>query len=282
MNQVASQAAAPPSWPHPKQGEFPFAIVYGEPLTQPPQDLYIPPDALRIFLDAFEGPLDLLLYLIHRQNLDVLDVNVVDIINQYIRYIDLLGVMHIELAAEYLLMAATLTEIKSRMLLPVPVGDEDEEEGDPRADLIRRLQEYEQIKDAAEKLEALERLERNFYQASAWPPPLRRSQPMPTVDFRELLLAMGELARREEIMQSHHVAWEVLPVRDCMSRILAKIGGEDFIPFNQLFVVNEGRLGIVVTFIALMELVKEQLAEIVQAKPFALIHVRATTEAERA
>ena len=282
MHPAESEPAEPPRWPHLRQGEFPFAIVHGEPLTQPPQDLYIPPDALRIFLDAFEGPLDLLLYLIRRQNLDILNINVVDIIDQYIRYIDLLGTMHIELAAEYLVMAATLAEIKSRMLLPKPAGDAEEEEADPRADLIRRLQEYEQIKDAAENMDELGRMERNFYQASAWPPPLPRTQPKPTVKLEEFLQAMAELARREEVMQSHHVSWEVLPVRDRMSQLLTKINHEDFIPFNRLLAVHEGRLGIVVTFIALMELVKERLAEIVQAKPFALIHVRAAAESDHA
>ena len=281
MDQAEPRPFGLPAWPHPQQRELPFAIVYGEPLTEPPQDLYIPPDALRVFLEAFEGPLDLLLYLIRRQNLDVLDINVVEIIDQYIRYIDLLGAMHIELAAEYLVMAATLAEIKSKMLLPKP-AEEEEDDTDLRADLLRRLQEYEQIKGAAEKIDLLPRMERNFYQTSASPPPLPRTRPEPPVELHQLLQAMSAVMHREEIMQTHHVSGDVLPMRDRMTHILAAIDADQLVPFVRLFAGNEGRLGIVVTFIALMELVRERLAEVMQAQSFAPIHVRATMETEHA
>ena len=274
---VTAVEAAPPPPLRPEQSEMPFAMVRGEAVTELPKDLYIPPQALEVFLDAFEGPLDLLLYLIRRQNLDILDIDVANITEQYMRYVELMDAMQFELAAEYLLMAAMLAEIKSRMLLPRS-GDTEEEEEDPRANLVRRLQEYERFKKAAEDLEAIPRLERELWQASAAPPDLHLERPLPDVDMREVLLALGEVLRRAEMYASHQVQLESLSTRERMSQVLETLRSGSFVPFVTLFTPEEGRLGVVVTFLALMELMKESLIEIVQTEGFGPIHVKAKSE----
>jgi segregation and condensation protein A len=257
-----------------RQGEFPFAVVEGKPVTELPTDLYIPPDALEVFLEAFEGPLDLLLYLIRRQNLDILDIKVAAITEQYMQYVELMKAMRFELAAEYLVMAAMLAEIKSRMLLPRH-EEEDEDAEDPRAELIRRLQEYEQFKTAAEDLDALPRLERDLYPASAEPPAMERKQPAPVVDLREMVVAFADVMKRAEMYRHHGIKFEPLSVRERMTEILASLSeGPEFLPFDALFDVSEGRLGVVVSFLALMELIREGALDVVQARPFSPIHVK--------
>ena len=257
----------------PQQTEMPFAIVMGKEITELPKDLYIPPMALEVFLEAFEGPLDLLLYLIRRQNLDVLEINVALITEQYMAYIELMDAMQFELAAEYLLMASVLAEIKSRMLLPRSIDDV-EDDDDPRANLIKRLQEYEQFKRAAENLNDLPRMERDNWLGGAELPKLERSIPKPDVDMRELLIVFGEVLKRANLQQSHRVQREALSTRERMSFVLEVLKGEEFIPFVDLFSPEEGRAGVVVTFLALMELMKDSLIEIVQTKNFGEIHVR--------
>ena len=257
-----------------QQGEMPFAIVQGRPVTELPKDLYIPPEALEVFLEAFEGPLDLLLYLIKRQNIDILDINVSDITDQYLQYINMMSAMQFELAAEYLLMAAMLAEIKSRMLLP-RAAEEEEEEEDPRTQLIRRLQEYERFKKAAEGINELPRLGREIHPVAVAPPDLNRVKPEPHVDLKELMVALAEVLRRADMFESHHVQKEKLSTRERMSQVLARLSPNRFTPFVSLFTAEEGRLGVVVTFLAVMELIKESLVEIVQTEPFGPIHVKA-------
>jgi len=259
------------------QGEMPFAVVMGQAVTEFPKDLYIPPQALEVFLEAFEGPLDLLLYLIKRQNLDILEIDVSRITEQYMEYVELMDAMQFELAAEYLLMAAMLAEIKSRMLLPRASDVEDDEE-DPRAQLIRRLQEYERFKKAAEDIEELPRVERDTWVGSANPPELKRTRPDPEVNLQELLIVLGEVMRRADMFASHHIQQEALSTRERMSEVLESLTGQQFVPFVSLFRVSEGRLGVVVTFLALMELIKETLVEIVQTENFGPIHVKARSE----
>ena len=261
----------------PEQEEMPFAVVRGQAVTQLPKDLYIPPQALEVFLDAFEGPLDLLLYLIRRQNLDILDIDVARITEQYMRYVELMDAMQFELAAEYLLMAAMLAEIKSRMLLP-RASEAEEDEEDPRANLVRRLQEYERFKKVAADLEAMPRLERELWQASVAPPDLRLERPLPEVDMREVLLALGQVLRRAEMYASHQIQMETLSTRERMSQVLKTLTEGGFMPFFSLFKPEEGRLGVVVTFLALMELMKESLIELVQTEGFGPIHIKAKSE----
>ncbi len=257
------------------QGEFPFAVVDGQPITELPTDLYIPPDALEVFLEAFEGPLDLLLYLIRRQNLDILEIKVAAITQQYMQYVELMQSARFELAAEYLVMAAMLAEIKSRMLLPRHEEDEDAED-DPRAELIRRLQEYEQFKTASEDLDALPRLERDLYTASANPPPIERERPEPVVDLREMVVAFAEVLKRAEMYQSHGVQLEAVSVRERMTEVLDALSASgEFLSFHSLFDPAEGRLGVVVTFLALMELMRESMVDVVQTQPYSPIHVKA-------
>lgn len=260
----------------PQQGEMPFAIVMGQALTELPKDLYIPPQALEVILEAFEGPLDLLLYLIRRQNLDILDVDVSDLTEQYMRYVELMDAMQFELAAEYLLMAAMLAEIKSRMLLPRQVHDEDDEE-DPRVQLIRRLQEYERFKQAAEQIDRLPRVEREIFLVSAAPPVITREKIEPDVEMQEILIAFAAVLSRANMFENHHVQREALSTRERMSQVLERLSGERFVPFVSLFTVQEGRMGVVVTFLAIMELIKESLIEIVQTESFGPIHVKART-----
>lgn len=263
----------------PQQEELPFAIVLGKPVTEVPKDLYIPPEALEVFLEAFEGPLDLLLYLIRRQNLDILDINVSQITDQYMHYIGMMNSMQFELAAEYMLMAAMLAEIKSRMLLPRAKNVEEEEE-DPRASLIRRLQEYERFKQAAEDLDALPRMERDTFQASAQPPDFKANVVHPDVDMKEIMLVLADVMRRAEMFVSHQVQKEKLSTRERMTEILARLSTERFTPFVALFKLEEGRMGVVVTFLAMMELIKESLIEMVQTEVFGPIHVKAKSAIE--
>ena len=269
-------AASEPPPESPSQGEMPFAVVQGEPYTELPKDLYIPPDALEVFLDTFEGPLDLLLYLIRRQNLDILDIPILDITRQYMEYVELMTALRLELAGEYLVMAAMLAEIKSRMLLPRPERAEDDEDHDPRAELIRRLQEYERYKQAAEDLNALPRLERDVVQAVVAVDELRSVRTPPQVGLDELLDAFRDVLRRAEMFASHHVEREPLSVRERMSLVLEQLSTERHVEFTTLFPVEEGRSGVVVTLLALLELLKDTLIELIQNAPYAPIHVRAT------
>ena len=259
----------------PRQTEMPFAVVDGEPVTELPHDLYIPPQALEVFLEAFEGPLDLLLYLIRRQNLDILNIPILEITRQYTRYIELMHEMQLELAGEYLVMAAMLAEIKSRMLLPRPVS-EDEDDHDPRAELVRRLQEYERFKQAAEDLDELPRLERDIFPADVEMCERRVVEMLPDVTLKELLLSFRDVLSRAEMFAHHHIQRVPLSVRQRMTEVLDSVSAESFTTFDKLFRPEEGRLGVVVTFIALLELLRERLIELVQAEPFAAIHVRAS------
>lgn len=259
------------------QQEMPFAFVDGKAVTELPLDLYIPPDALEVFLEAFEGPLDLLLYLIKRQNIDILDINVADITDQYMAYVDLMDASQFELAAEYLVMAAMLAEIKSRMLLPRSSNEEEDEE-DPRAQLIRRLQEYERYKKAAEYVDELPRMERDTFTAEAETPQMERNVPDPTVDLKEILVSLAMVLRRADMFERHHVQRETLSTREKMSEILVRLSSKHFVPLVSLLMREEGRLGVVVTFLAIMELIKDSLIEIVQSEPFGPIHVKARSE----
>ncbi|HEX2790626.1 MAG TPA: ScpA family protein [Steroidobacteraceae bacterium] len=266
---------APAAQASPEQVEMPFAVVNGEPLTHLPRDLYIPPQALEIFLEAFEGPLDLLLYLIRRQNVDILNIPIAEITRQYIQYIELMQELQLELAGEYLVMAATLAEIKSRMLLPRPPGEADNSEEDPRAELVRRLQEYERFKRAAAEIDAMPRLERDVWQASAElrDKPVARS--LPQVTLQEMLLAFKDVAVRAAMFAHHHVRREPLSVRERMSNILAALAHGSFVEFSRLFVPEEGRAGVTVSFIAILELMREGLIDITQTEAYAPLHVRA-------
>ncbi len=251
---------------------MPFAIVRGQPVTEVPQDLYIPPDALEIILDAFEGPLDLLLYLIRRQNLDILDIPITQITEQYVEYIGMLQDMQFELAAEYLVMAAILAEIKSRMLLPRPVAEEGEQ--DPRAELVRRLQEYERFKQAAEDMDDLPRAGRDFTLAEAYVEDKSVVRLPPKVDLPDLLYALRDVMGRAELFSRHNIDQEPLSVRERMSRIMQSLREKPYLEFQQLFNAVEGRMGVVVSFLALMELTREQLVDLVQHEPFGQIYVK--------
>ena len=249
------------------------AIVRGQVVEQLPDDLYIPPDALEVVLEAFEGPLDLLLYLIRRQNLDVLEIRVAEITHQYMQYIELMSVLQLELAGEYLVMAAMLAEIKSRMLLPRE-SDVDVDETDPRAELIRRLQEYEVFKEAAANIDAMPRIERDVHVATVEKPELVRAQLDPGVDFRELAIALAEVLNRVELYKRHSITAEPLSVRERMSKILDQIAGvSGFLNFAELFELEEGRKGVIVTFLALLELMREGLVDVSQNEPYSPIYV---------
>jgi segregation and condensation protein A len=260
----------------PAQSEMPFAVVDGEPVTTLPQDLYIPPYALQVFLEAFEGPLDLLLYLIRRQNIDILDIPIAEITKQYVQYIELMKEMQLELAGEYLVMAAMLAEIKSRMLLPRPESEEEDEE-DPRAELVRRLQEYERFKKAAQDIEELPRLERDVHVAQVEAPERKVVEQLPDITLKELLLAFHDVLKRAEMFSNLHVTREPLSVRQRMSEVLSRVKAGTFTGFADLFDPEEGRLGVAVTFLALLELLRESLIEVVQADEFAPLHVRAAS-----
>jgi segregation and condensation protein A len=271
----APTAPAPPA-SAPEQVEMPFAVVNGEPISQLPHDLYIPPQALEVFLEAFEGPLDLLLYLIRRQNLDILDIPLAEITRQYMQYIELMQELQLELAGEYLVMAATLAEIKSRMLLPrpKPAGEEAE---DPRAELVRRLQEYERFKRAAESMDALPRLERDVWRTSVELKERHAVRALPQVTLQEMLFAFKDVVARSEMFAHHHIQRERLSVGERMSDILAALRPGGFVEFAQLFRPEEGRMGVTVTFVAILELLREGLIEIVQAEAYAPLHVRAAS-----
>lgn len=256
-----------------EQQELPFAIVGGEAINEVPKDLYIPPDALEIFLEAFEGPLDLLLYLIKKQNIDILEINVADITDQYMSYVELMQASQFELAAEYLVMAATLAEIKSRILLPRQEED-DSEEDDPRMQLIRRLQEYERYKQAAEDIDSLPRMDRDIQIASAALPEIERVVPEPEVSLDEILRCLSQVLQRAEMFEHHHIQFETLSTREKMSEILTRLSEHKFVPLVSLLLKDEGRLGVVVTFLAVMELMKDSMIEIVQSEPFGPIHVK--------
>ncbi|NLY34098.1 MAG: segregation/condensation protein A [Alcaligenaceae bacterium] len=254
-----------------------LARLYGEPLFNIPQDLYIPPDALEVFLEAFEGPLDLLLYLIRKQNFNVLDIPMAEVTRQYLSYVDQIRNQNLELAGEYLLMAAMLIEIKSRMLLPVRKSDNGEEVEDPRAELVRRLLEYEQMKLAAQKLDALPQLGRDFERANAQMD-LSVERMLPEVSADDLRLAWQDIMKRAKLNAHHQITREQLSVRDHMTHILRRLSDTRFMEFTDLFMerVNEGEPAavIVVHFIAMLELARESLLEITQAEPYAPIYVR--------
>ena len=261
---------------HPDQEEMPFAIVQGTAMTEMPKDLYIPPDALEVYLETFEGPLDLLLYLIRRQNLDILDIPIARITEQYMRYIELMEVLQLELAGEYLVMAAMLAEIKSRLLLPRP-QDADAEEDDPRAELVRRLQEYERFKQAAEDIDALPRMEREVFATIIEFPDRRTQQKPPQVSLDSVLRVFAEVLLRADMFSSHHITREPLSVRERMSLVLERVRADEFIEFKTLFQVEEGRSGVVVALLAILELLKESLIEMVQNEINGPIYVKAAT-----
>src|ERR1700678_633656 len=270
------QNTTPPPVPaqQPAQAEMPFAVVEGQPITEMPRDLYIPPQALEVLLEAFEGPLDMLLYLIRRENLDILDIPIAEITRQYMRYIELMQVLQLELAGEYLLMAATLAEVKSRMLLPRIGNDEVTEDADPRAELVRRLQEYERFKRAAEGIDQMPRLERDTWVASAELVDRKVVRLPPQVTLQEMLLAFQEVLSRSDMFAHHHVQREPLSVRQRMTDVLAALSANAFVDFVRLFQAEEGRRGVTVTFVALLELLREGLIEIMQSEAYAPLHVR--------
>lgn len=270
----AEQAALTQAAQTPEQTEMPFAIVDGEPYTQMPRDLYIPPDALQVFLEAFEGPLDLLLYLIRKQNLDILDIPIAEITRQYMGYIDVMQELQLELAGEYLLMAAMLAEIKSRMLLPRARSEDGQEEEDPRAELVRRLQEYERFKKAADDIDHLKRVERDVLPALVELTERKVIKLQPEVTLDEMLKAFRDVVRRSEHFRHHHVQREPLSQRQRMAEILSRLEDAEFVEFIKLFNAEEGRMGVTVTFISILELMKEGLLDIVQAEPYAPLHVR--------
>lgn len=273
-NSVEPKLVEPDQNGKPEQSEMPFAIVEGKAVTSLPKDLYIPPEALEVFLEAFEGPLDLLLYLIKRQNLDILDIPISRITTQYMGYIDMMTEIKLELAAEYLVMAAVLAEIKSRMLLPRPEELEEDEE-DPRAELVRRLQEYERYKKAAENIDDMPRLEREIRLAVVDFPYKNQDRPLPEVSLDAILSAFKDVMIRAEMYTSHHISREPLSVRERMARVLDVVTSEEFVSFGKLFTVEEGKAGVVVSLLAILELIKETLIEMVQNEPGGPIYLRA-------
>ncbi len=255
------------------QSEMPFAIVQGAPITQLPHDLYIPPEALEVFLEAFEGPLDLLLYLIRKQNLDILDIPIADITAQYMQYIELMEVLQLELAGEYLVMGAVLAEIKSRMLLPRTETEDDED--DPRAELIKRLQEYERYKQAADDIDTIPRLEREVFNTVIDFNERRSTQKPPQVDLDQILHAFADVLARAEMYAHHMIHREALSVRERMTIVLDRLRGDEFIDFLDLFSVEEGKAGVIVSLLAILELTKESLVEIVQNEINGPIYLKA-------
>lgn len=256
----------------------PIALLKGEAFSKLPKDLYIPPDAMEVFLDAFEGPLDLLLYLIRKQNLDILDIPIAEVTRQYMEYVELMKELSLELAAEYLVMAAILAEIKSRMLLPRPDTQGADEE-DPRGELIRRLQEYERIKQAAESLDRLPRQGRDIFAAAGIATGLRHVKPQPSVSLQDLVLVLADTLKRADLCASHAVYREPLSVEARIIHILDCLQKSDFIDFSSLFTVKEGRAGAVVSFLAVLELLKNHVIDCVQTEAFAPIHLKAVTPA---
>jgi segregation and condensation protein A len=274
VQNTAPPQEPPAGEPAPAQGEMPFAVVEGQPIIEMPRDLYIPPQALEIFLEAFEGPLDMLLYLIRRQNLDILDIPIAEITRQYMRYIELMQVLQLELAGEYLLMAATLAEVKSRMLLPRIGADDASEEADPRAELVRRLQEYERFKRAAEGIDRMRRVDRDTWVASAELVDRKVVRIAPQVTLQEMLIAFQEVLSRSDMFAHHHVQREPLSVRQRMTDVLSLLQTNAFVDFVRLFTPEEGRRGVTVTFVAILELLREGLIELVQSEAYAPLHVR--------
>ena len=259
-----------------QQQELPLAVIRGEALIEKPQDLFIPPDALKVILEAFEGPLDLLLYLIKKQKFDILDLPIAPITEQYMHYVELMKDLNMELAAEYLVMASILAEIKSRLLLPKQQIEETEE--DPRAELIRRLQEYESFKNAAEQLEHLPRLERDVFLAHAKIADIETAMPsFPDVELSDIVLAFQGVLQRSQAFEHHHITKETLSTRERMAQVVAQLGNATegvFLPFIELFNVEEGKHGVVVTFLAILELLKEAVVECQQSREFGQIHLR--------
>lgn len=251
----------------------PIARLRGEAVSVLPADLYIPPDAMAVFLETFEGPFDLLLYLIRKQNLDILDIPIADVTRQYMEYVEMMKNISLELAADYLVMAAMLAEIKSRMLLPRPPAAE-QEEADPRAELVRRLREYEHIRQAAEKLDALPRKERDFFPANGHAEGLLRQRTQPVADLQSLALCLADTLKRARLSAAHTVRKEPLSVRERMSQILATLQETEYAGFYSLFTPAEGRAGVIVTFLALLELVQHHLIDCTQTGSFAPIHIR--------
>ena len=268
----AADADSPPGAPEQLELKV-FARLYGEPMLRLPQDLYIPPDALEVILDAFEGPLDVLLYLIRRQNFDIFDIPMAEVTRQYLAYIDEIRSRNLELAAEYLLMAALLISIKSRMLLPVKKADSGEEVEDPRAELARRLIEYERIKLGAEEIDRLPQLGRDFLAANVWIEQAATTR-LPSVDANDLRSAWADILRRARLVQHHRITREELSVREYMTIVLRRLQDRRFAEFDELFDTARGVPVVVVTFIALLELARESLIEITQAEAFAPIYVR--------
>lgn len=253
-----------------------LATVNGQAVIDLPKDLYIPPDAMKVFLEAFEGPLDFLLYLIRKQNLDILNIPIAAVTQQYMEYIDLMQELSIELAAEYLVMAAILAEIKSRMLLPRQVDTENNEE-DPRAELVRRLQEYERYQQAAIDIDKLPREERDVFVVEADGSQITVDKPLPTVALADLMHALMDVLKRAEHNTKHQIHIDTLSVREKMTHILTSIENKEHFLFTALFDLKEGRLGVVVTFLAMLELLKQSLIDFVQATPFAPIYLKAKT-----
>lgn len=258
-----------------QEPELVNARVHGEQLVQLPHDLYIPPEALRIFLEAFEGPLDLLLYLIKKDNFDILNIPIAEITRQYMKYIELMQELELELAAEYLLMAAMLAEIKSRLLLPKPAASEEDEETDPRAELVRRLQEYERFRQAANSLDQLPRVERDIFVAEAETPPLNPEPVKPEISLQDVLLAFQAVVERAKLFAHHHVTPEVLSIRERMSAVLSHLNSQEFIEFTRFFRPEEGKMGVVVTLIAILELIRQSTIELVQTQHFGPIYIKA-------
>ncbi|WP_339773186.1 ScpA family protein [uncultured Paraglaciecola sp.] len=262
----------------PVQQPLPLAFINGQAFTDQPEDLYIPPDALELILDAFEGPLDLLLYLIRRQKFDLVNLPVYEVTKQYMLYVDMMKDLKLELAAEYLLMAAILAEIKSRLLLPKR-PDAEEDEDDPRAELIRRLQEYELVKTAAHELDDIPRMERDVFSAVAQTSDsVAPIKILPKINLQELVVSFQNVMQRASAFEHHHIAPEALSTRERMALILEKLNSEHFTGFDCLYKTNEGRAGVVVTFLAILELCKEQLIELVQSEPLANIHIKLKAE----
>ncbi|MFT4994737.1 MAG: segregation and condensation protein A [Paraglaciecola sp.] len=275
MSDVAQVPSNPgESAKEPVQQPLPLAFINGQAMIEKPEDLYIPPDALELILEAFEGPLDLLLYLIRKQKFDIVNLPVYQVTRQYMEYVDLMLDLKLELAAEYLLMAAILAELKSRLLLPKR-PDAEEDEDDPRAELIRRLKEYELIKQAAQELDGIPRQERDLFTARAEPnSSIAAVKILPTVNLQELVLSFQVAMQRSQAFEHHHIAPEALSTRERMAMILEKISPDHFTGFDELYSASEGKAGVVVTFLAILELVKENLIELVQGEAYGNIHIK--------
>ncbi|MDR1057356.1 MAG: segregation/condensation protein A [Coxiellaceae bacterium] len=256
----------------------PQVYVLGQPLHDLPKDLYIPPNALEIILEAFTGPLDLLLYLIKKENIDILDIPIAQVTAQYMEYVELMKNIHLELAAEYLVMAAMLAEIKSKMLLPKPINPAIDEE-DPRAELVRKLREYEQFKKAAEDIEFLPRMRREIFPVAIVFPEVKSViRPLPKFDIQDLLIAFKDVYMRANMYMHHHINREWLSIRERMTQILSDLNSLQFVSFENMFKVEEGRLGIIITFIAILELLHQNLIEIVQTEIYGSIYLKVITE----